>query len=146
MTDILDAEQMTALLVTHDQGEALPSPTKGGDRWRAHREQAGPPKSLTPCRHRAKWRFIGEGSFRTRDFALGEMTVERFLWRGHAALIEARTPVEVERIEILIRLEDRHCRRVTRARTSACRATATWFFVDLMVALDDGQQLHWHCR
>lgn len=146
VTEILDAEQMTALLVTHDQGEAFAFADEvaviGGGRI----EQAGSPKSLYAMpASREVARFIGEGSFLHAEFAPGEMTVETPFGAVIPRWIE-EPPSVAERIEILIRPEDLSLAlqgdEGTHVRVLSYRYMGS--FVDLMVALDDGQQLHWH--
>ena len=146
VTDILDAERMTALLVTHDQGEAFAFADEVAVIGNGSVEQSGAPESLyaTPA-SREVARFIGEGSFLRASFAPGQMTVETPFGDVMPRWVEA-PPGGQEEIDILIRPEDLSLAlqgdEGTHVRVLSHRYMGS--FVDLMVALDDGQQLHWH--
>ena len=146
VTEILDAEDMTALLVTHDQGEAFAFADEVAVIGDGKVEQAGAPETLyaTPA-SREVARFIGEGSFLRACFAPGEMTVQTPFGDVMPRWVE-NPPTAIEDIEILIRPEDLSLAMQgdegTHVRVLSYRYMGS--FVDLMVELDDGQQLHWH--
>ena len=146
VTEILDAEQMTALLVTHDQGEAFAFADEVAVIGNGKVEQSGAPESLyaTPA-SREVARFIGEGPFLRACFAPGQMTVQTPFGDVMPRWVQA-PPSGQEEIDILIRPEDLSLAMQgdegTHVRVLSHRYMGS--FVDLMVSLDDGQQLHWH--